>query len=152
MKRSKVRVLLYKPTDLVGDAICWWTDSDYCHVEMVVDNLHISADSNNGVRVRQYKGQSADKVVELEYDVTLPMHSKLIDYTTALNGAKYDKLAIVFSQVIRLGADRKDRWYCSELVTKILQLLGEDKLWHREPHMVNPGDIAQILTGSRYLT
>ena len=135
-----------KNTSVIGKIISWWTKSQYHHVEIILDGKWISSDSDTGVVVRELKPLKDD----WDY-VTLPSislcnkhYSFLSKYIDNLNGDEYDWKGIIFSQTIPLGLHNKDKWFCSELVTKLLQLMLVEEVIDIDPNLVSPRDLHDI--------
>ena len=61
------------------------------------------------------------------------------------NGDKYDWIAIFLTHIVKLRIDHKSKWTCSELVSKILQLLQHQDFIDVRPDSMSPKDIANIL-------
>ena len=140
-----------KDTSVIGKIISWWTKSQYYHVEIIVDGNWITSDSDTGVVVRGLKPFKDD----WDY-ITLPTislcnkhYSFLNKYIDNLNGDEYDWKGIIFSQTIPLGLHNKDKWFCSELVTKLLQLMLVEEVIDIDPNLVAPRDLYEIF--SKYL-
>jgi hypothetical protein len=65
-------------------------------------------------------------------------------WVTSQSGKKYDYKGILLSQFIKFGMNDNSKWFCSELVTKILQLFGSTAVWDLVPSDVNPGMLYNI--------
>ena len=61
------------------------------------------------------------------------------------NGDKYDWIAIFLTHILKLRIDHKSKWTCSELVSKVLQLLQHQDFIDVRPASMAPKDVANIL-------
>jgi len=129
---------------LIAKGIQVRTKSKYYHVELIVGDRWISADPKEGVYVNPLQPYISDKwtIIDLgEIELTNDNYNKVIKFIYDRVGDKYDGLGIFLSQFIKIGVDSKDRWFCSELVSKILQLLLVDEYINIVPNELSPGDI-----------
>jgi hypothetical protein len=151
-----VTIHLYKassPTAATMDKlIAKYTNSAYSHCEIVVNTTRVAV-RTDGVLITTDYSTDVDTgswdVIHRTYVVTEKQYMDMMQFVYNQQGLPYDFTGIVLSQLIGLGISREGRWYCSELVCKILQLLGEELVWELEPHRVNPGDIPELLIGER---
>jgi hypothetical protein len=72
-----------------------------------------------------------------QYDIVM-------DWLATIEGKPYDWRGIILTQIFPLRFQSKDKWFCSELVTKVLQLLLVKETLDLEPHLVSPGDLAKL--------
>ena len=137
-----------KDTSVIGKIISWWTKSQYHHVEIIVDGNWISSDSDTGVVVRELKPfkDNWDYIKLPPIGICNNHYSFLNNYINNLNGGKYDWKGIIFSQTIPLGLHNKDKWFCSELVTKLLQLMLVEEVIDIDPNLVSPRDLYDIFS------
>lgn len=127
-----------------GKIIGWWTNSPYYHVELIMFNKYwISANPEDNVYIRPLDPlkDSWDYVELKPLKVSREQLEKVVKYINLQNGKKYDFLGIVFSQVFKwsIGSDKK--WFCSELATKILNMLGCELYFTQAPQNYSPGDM-----------
>jgi hypothetical protein len=137
--------------DTVDKAIAWWTNSKYSHCELVVDDTRVAV-YKDGIVSWQYDGVNDDEfdVIPLTVAVTEEQYSNFWEYVnTEIIGKKYDWLGIGTSQVLKIGVQDNSKWTCSEATAKMLQVLGDKRFWKIHPGDMSPGDISEILTGSR---
>lgn len=140
-----------KNTSLIGKTISWWTKSQYHHVEIIVDGSWISSDIDTGVVVKGLKPfkDGWDYIKLPSISLCNKHYTFLNNYIDKLNGNKYDWKGIIFSQTIPLGLHNKDKWFCSELVTKLLQLMLVEEVIDIDPNLVAPRDLYEIF--NKYL-
>lgn len=123
-----------------------WTKSEYSHVELILGDTWISSVEGKGVHLKNLKPKREEyDYVELEMVVlTEKQYADIYTWLYKQNNKKYDTVGILFSQIIPLRLDSRNKWFCSELVTKILQLLNIPEVIDLYPHLTSPGDLAKI--------
>jgi hypothetical protein len=149
MMKVNVRVLFYKRANgIISRLIKWWTNSDYYHVEMTINDTRISSTYEEGVKVSWTGDQSlygpSDDSYELECELTNKQYRIIHTWLTNVNNRNYDLTGIFLSQILRSRVDDPKRWFCSELVTKVLQLLLVEEVISLTPNMISPGDLAKL--------
>lgn len=117
--------------------IRWWTKHEYTHTELIIDGIwYTSSHTDGGVVERQRSGLSGNWDI---YEVTGDKKFALHVYDE-VKGAKYDWLGIILSQVFPLKIHNKQRWFCSELNGKMLDV--------KDPHQHSPAEIFKLLKRS----
>ena len=132
----EVKIAFYKGRKRLADRLIqWWTNSEYSHCEIVIDGVWYSASlRNKGVRAKwcNPKKGNWDYVVIQCTDEEV---DKIIGRFTNEMYKGYDILGLVMTQVIALGVDAKNKWFCSEICTQALMdagiiLGGKDSAWY----------------------
>lgn len=126
----------------------FWTKSKYYHVEMVYKNKLISSDTKSGVHILDEFELNKEY-----YDLFKIQIPELTDYQNEvfwkfLESEKetgYDWLGIFLSQFLFLDNESEDKWFCSEIVSKVLQLLYCKDFIGIKPSKNSPEDIFKIL-------
>jgi hypothetical protein len=99
--------------------IAWWTASKYSHVELIVDGMWYSTSPREGeVRKKDipfYKDHW--DVYDIEVDMTY-----LQEFFILTVGKKYDWKALIFTQVLPLGREDRQKFFCSEWVATALRI------------------------------
>lgn len=98
--------------------IALWTGGKYSHVELMVnEKLGFSASAwDNEVRCKEIDFHNGKwDIVESDRSIDFAYIDKVI-------GTKYDYLAIVFFEFLPFKLQRKNRGYCSEVVSKALDI------------------------------
>jgi hypothetical protein len=143
---GKMKVAFKKNvTSVFGAVIRSYTFGPYVHSELVFRNgLWFSSDeTDNGTRFIDGPKEDA------EYDfIELPISSedeqRVIDFCKRENGCPYDKTGIGFSFLpIPLGYQNADAWFCSEICTAALQIVGYCSGY--TPARVHPNKLYKIL-------
>lgn len=137
-----------KSSGIHAKAIGWYTKSNFYHVEMTVGGKWISSNSDEG-------GVTFKDLLPLNNKWTYfklePVYLSSVtwenikDYITSQQGKKYDWLGIMFAQILPFTLHSENKWYCSEICCKLLQLLGVKETYNLLPHEVSPGELAQAL-------
>jgi hypothetical protein len=156
---KSLKVAFYKGNSVYSKLIEWWTNSLFSHVELILDDRWVT--SYPGVGVRINKGPTdMDKYVIIDitndlfkfvYEDTQQTKYNNIDiflnnYIKNQYGSQYDWMGIVLSQFIKLGINSDTKWFCSEFVTKLLQILLYEPVMDLQPNKVSPGYLYDIIT------
>lgn len=123
------------------------TKSKYYHSELILDGKWISSDHPGGVMIRELKDLNNDDwdYVELPpRELTYEQHDDLWVYINTQDGKGYDYPAIMFNQLVKLGVNNINKWFCSEISSKIIQLIGYPEFMDITPADMDPGDLAVI--------
>ena len=155
--QMKVVVRMYKAKApgalLVDKLIAWRTKSQYSHCELVVGNklIRVMTDAITVATVDpEYRDHKVYDYIPLQLTITEKQYTDFWQYVySEVEGKKYDKLNILFSQIGRWGIQDNSKWTCSEATSKLLQLLGEERTWRIHPGDMSPGDVSELLTGER---
>ena len=139
---------LEKPT-FMQKLISWWTGSKYVHVEIRIGDMWVSAKEGVGVKLMPYedntKHPSWDYVDIPNIDIYISKLVAIEKWLNEKNGDKYDWIAIFLTHILKLRIDHKSKWTCSELVSKVLQLLQHQDFIDVRPASMAPKDVANIL-------
>jgi len=132
---------------IVAKGIQLRTGSEYFHAELIVGDRWISADPIKGVYINPLHSVISDKwlIIDLgEIELTNDNYNKVIKFMYDRVGDKYDGLGIFLSQFIKIGVNDKNKWFCSEISSKILQLLLVDEYIEVVPHDIAPADMFRL--------
>lgn len=134
---------LKKDSGFVERAISWWTRSPYYHVEIAVGDVWVTSAPNvGGVRVKKLKPlKDRYDYFKDTVQVTRRQLQQLHEWLETQEPAKYDYLGILLSQVLPFRIHRKDKWFCSEIVVKVLQLLLYKDTYNMTPATISPADL-----------
>lgn len=135
-------------TKISAKAISWWTKHPYYHCELIFKNKWISSHPDlGGVRLLPLK--------ELRptwdyYKINLPEISTeqeeiLWGFLQEQINTGYDWKGIFLSQFMKLGINSDTKWFCSEIVVKLLQLMYCKTLIDYVPNKISPADLFRIL-------
>ena len=110
---------------LSAKAISWWTKSEYYHCELIIDKKWISSHPNlGGVAIRDLKPLSENwDYYKLDLpELTEEQQMVLWTYIYKQLDTGYDWKGIFLSQFFKFGLNADSKWFCSEIVAKLLQL------------------------------
>ena len=138
----KPRILLFKGRGLVSWLIRWQTRSEYSHSALMLhDGSIIEAWMTKGVR-QHWLNDWCDIDVFDVHGITQEQWQAAIGYARAQIGKPYDWLAIIrFLSRFRQPDD--ERWFCSELVFKAMEVAGVKLLRNVRAGEVSPGMLAR---------
>ena len=118
----KIQLMFYKGKgDLFDKLIRWWTHSEYSHVELVIGGMWYSSSPRTGrVAGRElvYNESHWDSV---EVEANEGQIKRMTRLFRQERGKKYDWLGITLSQILPLGIDMPNRWFCSEICAYVLK-------------------------------
>jgi len=150
--KINVKVLFYHTNpdgnSTIDKLIKWWTNSKYYHTEIIIDNITtVGAISGTGVYiVDPVDTPEYYDVVNLELHATATQLTIVRNWIDGVAGSKYDYLGIIMSQILPARIDSPKKWFCSELSTKILQLLVVKQVISLTPNMISPGDLYRAIS------
>ena len=124
----------------------FWTKSDYFHTEFITEDFWVSADTTGIVKRELRPLGEKYSYFFMDVDITEKQLDLLSEFITSQIGTDYDWTGIWLSQFVGIGANREDKWFCSELVVKLLQICLVKEAIYLQPHMVDPGQLFKILT------
>lgn len=129
--------------------IKYGTKSNYFHVEIAIDGKWIGSHTHKGIEIHElnleHKNPQFD-YFELNIDpLTEKQSEKFWKWMEHEVGSGYDWLGIYLTQFLFMDWESKDKWFCSEIVAKILQLLYVDEFLDIKPNRLSPQDIKNIL-------
>lgn len=136
---------------LQANAVKIWTRSKYFHVELILNDMWISSDTDTGLSIKQLKPLKHDnwEYIELEpVTITQYQYTTLMLFLKQRENSGYDWLGIFLSQFISINTHNKDKYFCSEIVAKILQMLYVTHYLDVIPNNMSPKDIYIIHTTS----
>lgn len=130
---------------IIHALIRWWTKSIYSHVQICVGDVWYSAEPGGVVKFDKPKRPFAYDELDIALDVTDENLSKTVAFLEEQVGKGYDFTGIMLSQILPLEVDNRSRWFCSELTTKALKLLGDPLVAGiKKSNSMSPGDLARL--------
>lgn len=138
---------LNSETGFFGKTICKVTNSIYYHVEIIIDDLWVSADSPMGVTIRPLEPVQHENWTYVDLgtrELLLEDYDIIMRYIEKQRGKGYDYLAIILSQLIPLKMHSKNKLFCSELVVLILKLFLVEEVLDLVPQSTSPKDLARL--------
>jgi len=145
--KVNVKLVFFKEVDsstLLRRLIKWWTNSNYYHVEIVIDNLWVSAELS-GVELHELRPlEDKYDYVDLNVDLSKEQYTALLKWVGSKDGIRYDYLGVLLSTILPARIDNPNKWFCSEIVVKILQLMLVEEVYDLTPNMITPGYLAKL--------
>lgn len=141
-----IKLVFYKaPGTIFSKIIRLWTKSDYSHVEMIMDDKWISSDAKfGGVRILPLHSLNHDDWDYVEVDVDGRAKKKVLAFIEENKDAKYDWAGLFLGTVFDISAEDRTKFFCSEMMTLILQMFKEENAKNLIPAKTSPGDLARI--------
>lgn len=134
-------------TGFIGKTISKLTKSKYYHVEIIIDNLWVSADTPLGVTMQRleplrhehwdYVDLGIKRLSQENYDV-------IMNFIKYQEGKKYDYFGVIFSHLFPFTLHNKNKLFCSEIVAMILQFFLEERVLGLQPNTLSPKDLARL--------
>ena len=120
-----------------------WTRSQYFHSALVVDGYILQA-TTQGVFKTPFVFDNSN------YDYfNIPCskeaEQRVLNYMQGEIGCEYDWKGIFLSQILPLSREDPEKWFCSELTTKLLQISEVEEVEGCVPCTMSPGDILKVL-------
>lgn len=139
--------LFYK---LYRFAIAKWTKGPYSHVELIYRDdsdkrlKEFTADPKEGkVRIKDFEKDLNKYCWDfVAFDITEKEWEMFKTYMGQVLNDKYDWFGI-FGFIIPIK-DRERDWFCSEVNSNFLKILGEITLWTKEPSRISPNLLKEI--------
>lgn len=128
-----MKLAFYKNKEkLFNRAVCWWCNSKYSHVEVILEELPdglsrcaSSSYSDHGVRIKNIDLKDGKwDIMEISANEDL-VHAWFNKHL----GENYDLLGL-FGFIFRRGIQNKIEWFCSESVA---DAMGFEESWRYEP-------------------
>lgn len=111
LKRDTLYISFHKPKSLVGFLISLRTFGKYSHCEFIY-NDYVYLSNPGGVRIKPFVYKSNMDIYELDSNINIPTFLKEFE---KIKGKGYDYWAIVLSQLLEIGIEHKDKYFCSEM-------------------------------------
>lgn len=139
--KCEPRIVLFRGRGIISALIRWQTRSDYSHAGILMpDGRIIEAWQGKGVRVK-WLSDWCDVDLFGVHGMTPEQWQAAIGYCKAQIGKKYDYRG-VFRFLSRRKVPADDRWFCSELVAKALEVAGVKLFNYIDASEIAPGMIA----------
>ena len=126
--------------------ICWYTNSKFYHVEVILKDIWISSQEGEGVHVAPLKPLN-NKWCYVDLGEAVLSKREYVDVMNWINeqvDKKYDWTGIVFSQFLPASIHHSNKWFCSEISCRLLQLLKYEQVQGIQPETLSPGDLAKL--------
>lgn len=147
--RSRAPSTFTTANKIAAKGIQVWTKSEYYHVELVIAGYWMSSRvEDGGTKLIPLRKPLLDSYDYYTIDVdglTGKRVSEILKFIKKQEKTRYDWLAIFRTQFVKLGLGSQKKWLCSEIVTKVLQLLFVEEVLDLSPERMSPGKLYKLL-------
>ena len=139
MRKTKAQLAFYKGKGTITDKIIkFWTKSKYSHVELIIKDEWYSTSP----RIKTIQKRKLTPNNEHWDYIDIEVNNKFVqDFFKRTEGAKYDWAGIFLSQFLPLNLHSKRRWFCSEWVAEVTQIVNIG-----DGNKFSPGKLYNLIT------
>lgn len=116
LEKDKLYISFHRPKSIVGLLITLRTLGKYSHCELVY-NDYVYLSNPGGVRIKPFIYKDNMDIFELDSHIEIPI---VLEEFKRLKGKGYDYWAIFLAQLLELGIEHKDKYFCSELCLHLI--------------------------------
>ncbi len=128
-------VLQFSAQDKIGSRlICWWTWSQYSHVDFIMPSGRLLGARGDGVAIRDQYQTKIKRIVEVEAS------DAVLRAALSQLGKPYDYTAMA-GFITRRDWQEQDSWFCSELVAWAFEQAGKPLIRTDGLYKVSPRDL-----------
>jgi len=109
---------------IVQKTIQLWTRSKYFHVEVIIKDKWISTNPEAGAVYIRNLEDLRDNYDYFNVDVREDKIEEVMAFLKNQIGKKYDYWGLLFSTVLTMNLEDRNKWFCSELVAEALRIFG----------------------------
>lgn len=124
LQKDRLYISFHKPKTIVGLLISLRTLGKYSHCEFVY-NDYVYLSNPGGVRIKPFVYKENMDIYELDSHIEIRM---VLEEFKRLKGKGYDYWAIFLAQLLKLGIEHKDKYFCSELCLHLINKGLDDSL------------------------
>ena len=136
-----------KDSALDSKLIAWWTNGKYDHTELIIveNNVAMMYSAISYENIVRSKKHYINKDIYDYVNIKCSSNDLTIikQFLNGIIGKKYDWLGIL--GFIIPFKDRENKWFCSEVVSNALKIIGKPYMFNREPSTISPNKLAIIL-------
>lgn len=145
LKRDTLYISFHRPKSLIGFLISLRTLGKYSHCEFIY-NDYVYLSNPGGVRIKPFIYKSNMDIYELGSNIDIPTFLKEFE---EIKGKGYDYWAIVLSQLLEIGIEHKDKYFCSEMCIFLINKALDESLTYRlkelKPSIFSPAKLYKYL-------
>ena len=116
LEKNKLYISFHRPKSIIGLLISLRTLGKYSHCELIY-NDYVYLSNPGGVRIKPFVRKDNMDIYELDSHIEVPI---VLEEFKKIKGKGYDYGAILFSQLLELGIEHKDKYFCSELCIHLI--------------------------------
>lgn len=124
LKKDTLYICFHRPKRLLGYLIALRTLGKYSHCEFIL-NDYVYLSNPGGVKVKPFVYKDNMDIYELDSNIDI---STLLIEFKKVQGKGYDYGAIFFAQLLELGIEHKDKYFCSELCIHLINKALDESL------------------------
>ena len=118
LEKDKLYISFHKPKSVIGYLISLRTLGEYSHCEFIL-NDYAYLSNPGGVTVKPFIYKDNMDIFELHEHIEIPI---VLEEFNKLKGKGYDYQAIFLAQLLQLGIEHKDKYFCSELCIHLIKI------------------------------
>jgi hypothetical protein len=142
-----MKVAFLKGTGIVDMAIRLFTFSKYSHCELLFNDSVWFGNNPNGNLQTGFRRRimiDIDKYWDfVEIKMTEDEENRIKKFCESERDCNYDWKGIFLSQIFPLNKENPDKWFCSEICTAALQVIGY--LPGIKPCQISPGKLYSLI-------
>ena len=151
LKKDILYISFHKPKSLLGYLISLRTLGKYSHCEFIL-NDYVYLANPGGVRKKVYKPIENADIFELHEHIQIPV---VLKKKKKVVGKGYDYGAILFAQLLELGIEHDDKYFCSELCIHLINKGLDESLTYKlkqlKPSAFSPSKLFKYLKNMELL-
>lgn len=124
LEKDKLYISFHRPKTILGLLITLRTLGKYSHCELVY-NDYVYLSNPGGARIKPFVYKENMDIYELDSHIEIRM---VLEEFKRLKGKGYDYWAIFLAQLLELGIEHKDKYFCSELCIHLINKGLDDSL------------------------
>jgi len=117
------------------------TKSNYDHVEIIIGTVWVGATPTKGVSTRRVEYPLHDTWDYLDVDINPKFNQTAVDFIDEIRGNAYDYVGAMSVGLDIPDFDVKNKYFCSELVTAIMQHFECPNVKGLKPADVDPQEL-----------
>ena len=121
------------------------TKSKYDHSEIIIGTVWVGAHFKGGVTTKRVKYPLHENWDYIEVPIDQKYNHKAVAFIDSINGQDYDYLGAIVGEHFDLPLfNHKNKYFCSELVTTIMQKFNAKEVKGLNPVSINPQELYEL--------
>jgi len=131
--------------DWLSRLIMYLDKSKYDHVEMIIGTVWVGSHLKTGVELHKLRVPLKDSYDYIDVEVDEKLNHKAVVFIESLRGTRYDYIGAIFGELLGITMlNQYDDYFCSELITRILQEFGSPEVQHLHAVNVSPQELYNL--------
>jgi hypothetical protein len=128
--------------------VAWLTHSKYDHSEIIIGTVWVGAHFKGGVTTRRVTTPLHRDWDYIDVPINPKFNHKAVLFINAVRGNKYDYLGAIVGEGLNLPPfNHKNKYFCSELVTNIMQQFDSAEVKGINPVSISPQELYDLYKG-----